>query len=304
MTRPLAVSLVVSLVIPAAFGAGASADRVTGAPITRTVYVVATDSKRVPVKDLTADEFVVKEDGKTREVVKAALATEPMQVCIIVDDNGTGLFRSGIATFVQRLLGKNQFAISTVTGQVQRVLDYTSNVQMLSEAINGLKARSGAPDGGQLLAGISETAREQLKRKISRPIILALTVGGEEHSTLPAHHVLDQLRDSGAALYVTSVAASALRGTVTAQKPADLLEGNLNLHEVLGDGSKQSGGRHDEIVAAAGVVQGLQLVAEELANQYVVSYVLPEGVKPSEKLNVTVKRRGVQVRAPSRIPER
>ena len=38
------------------------------------------------------------------------------------------------------------------------------------------------------------------KRKASRPIIVALTVGGEEHSTLPAHHVLDNLRQSGAAL--------------------------------------------------------------------------------------------------------
>ena len=304
MTRPLALSLLVSLALPAAFGAGVSADRAAGAPITRTVYVVATDSKRVPVKDLKPDEFVVKEDGKIREVVKAQLATEPMQVCIIVDDNGTGLFRSGIAAFVQRLLGRNQFAIQTVTGQVMKVLDYSSDVKALSEAITGLKARAGAPDGGQLLAGISEAANDQTRRKAIRPIILALTVGGEEHSTLPAHHVLNQIRDSGAALYVTSVAPSALRGTAAVEKPADLLEGPLNLNEVLGDGSKQSGGRHDEIVAAAGIVAGLQLVAEELANQYVVSYVLPEGVKPSEKLNVTVKRRGVQVRAPSRIPER
>ena len=304
MTRPLALSLVASLAVPVAFGAGTSADNVTGAPITRTVYVVATDAKRVPVTDLTAADFVVKEDGKTREVTKAELATAPMQVHIIVDDNGTGLFRSGIATFVQRLLGRNQFAISTVTGQVMRVVDYTTNVQELSEAISGLKARAGTPDGGQLLAGISETARDQLKRRAVRPIILALTVGGEEHSTLPAHHVLDQLRDSGSALYVTSVAASALRGTAAVQKPADLLEGHLNLQEVLGDGSKQSGGRHDEIVATAGIVQGLQVIAEELANQYVVSYVLPEGVRPSEKLNVTVKRRGVLVRAPSRVPER
>jgi VWFA-related protein len=304
MTRLLALPLVASLAVPAAFDAGVSADRAVGAPITRTVYVVATDNKRAPVTDLKPDEFVVKEDGKTREVVKAELASDPLQVAIIVDDNGTGLFRAGIATFVQRLLGRNQFAISTVTGQVMRVTDFTSDVKTLSEAITGLKARAGAPDGGQLLAGISEAARDHTKRRAGRPIILALTVGGEEHSTLPAHHVLDQLRDSGAALYVTSVAPSALRGTAAVEKPADLLEGPLNLNEVLGDGSKQSGGRHDAIVAAAGIVAGLQLIAEELANQYVVSYVLPEGVKPNEKLNVTVKRRGVQVRAPSRIPER
>ena len=42
-------------------------------------------------------------------------------------------------------------------------------------------------------------------------MIVALTVGGEEHSTLPAHHVLDKLRQSGASLHVIMVVNTALR---------------------------------------------------------------------------------------------
>ncbi len=37
------------------------------------------------------------------------------------------------------------------------------------------------------------------------PIIVVLTVGGEEHSTLPAHHVLEELQKSGAALNVIAI---------------------------------------------------------------------------------------------------
>ena len=127
-----------------------------------------------------------------------------------------------------------------------------------------------------------------------------MTVGGEEHSPMQPSHVLDQLRKSGASLYVVSVAESTLRSTAAVNKPADLLGENLAKNEVIGDGPKQSGGRHDEIVAAPGVVQAIQLLAEELANQYAVTYVLPDGVKPSDKLNVTTKRRGAVLRAPVR----
>ena len=45
------------------------------------------------------------------------------------------------------------------------------------------------------------------KREAPRPIIIALSVPGEEHSTLPARHVLDKLKDSGASLHVFLVAA-------------------------------------------------------------------------------------------------
>ena len=78
----------------------------------------------------------------------------------------------------------------------------------------------------------------------------------------------------------------------------------MNRNKVLGDGPKQSGGRHEEMIATAGVPKALQLVADDLLNQYVVSYSLPAGVKPSGKIAVAVGRRGVTLRAPTRVPDR
>jgi VWFA-related protein len=296
MTRLMVSSIVVALASAGATGAPA--------PTQRTVYVTVTDAKRVPIRDLTAADFVVKEDGKTREVLKAELATAPLRIAIIVDDNGTGIFRSSAATFIQRLLGKADFSLSSVTGQVLKIVEYTGNATALGEGLSKLSARAATNDGGQLLSGIFEAAKEIEQRKPARPVILALTVGGEEHSPLPAHHVLDQLRKSGAALYVTSVADSTLRSTAVVNKPAELLGENLNKNEVIGDGPKQSGGRHDEIVAAPGIIQSIQQLAEELANQYVVTYVLPDGVRPNEKLDVTTKRKGAVLRAPKRVPDK
>jgi hypothetical protein len=155
-----------------------------GAPVrTNTVYVTVTESTGVPVLDLTPTDFAIKEDGKNRDVLGAEVANAPLQIMLIVDDNGTGFFRSGLMQFVQQMQGRADIALSTVTGQTQKLVDYTPNPERVAEAIATLSARPGTPDGGQLLEGIFQAAKEQEKREARRPVIVALTVGGEEHIT-------------------------------------------------------------------------------------------------------------------------
>jgi VWFA-related protein len=268
------------------------------------VYLTVTEGTGAPVLDLTSEDFLVKEDGKDRDVLNARLARDPLQLMILVDDNGTGIFRSGLLQFVQQLQGRAEMALSTVVGQTQRVVNYTANAQAVANAIAALTARPGTPDGGQLLEGIYQSAREQEKRESSRPVIVALTVGGEEHSTVPAHVVLDQLAKSGSTLYVIQIANSALRSTVQVTQPRQLLGENLNLSAVLGEGPKQTGGWREEIVATTGLVLGLGRIAAELKNQYALEYSRPPKGKPLEKLNVSVKRHGLTLRAPTKVAGR
>ena len=129
-------------------------------------------------------------------------------------------------------------------------------------------------------------------------------MGGEEHTPLPPHHVLEQLRKSGAALHVVSVIGSQLRPTAQPSRAGDLLNENLGINEVLGDGPKRSGGRREEVPAIAGAVTGLQQLAETLKRQYVVEYALPDGVKPADRFSVSTKRRDVTLRAPTHIPNK
>ena len=269
--------------------------------LTRTVFVTVVDKTGAPVTDLSADDFVVKEGGKERPVVEAGMTSVPLRIALVVDDNGTGIFRYGVAKFIERLQGRAEFALSTVAGQHLKLVDYTTNADRLMAAISQLSARPGTNDGGQLLEGIFETAKDLQKRKAPRPVIVVLTVGGEEHSTLPAHHVLEELQKSGAALHVIAINSSALRAMAAVSKPGALLEENLNLSEVLGDGPKQSGGTRGEIVPSAGIVYGLQELAETLRNQYAVSFSRPDPPKGTDKLSISVKRSGLTVRAPVRL---
>jgi VWFA-related protein len=269
--------------------------------VTRAVYVSVFDKNDVPVTDLGPNDFVVKEGGKTRDVVEAGMANVPMRIALLVDDNGTGIFRYGVVKFIERLQGRAEFALSTVNGQNQKLVDYTADVNLLTAAIGQLTARPGTNDGGQLLEGIFETAKDFQKRPTRRPVIVVLTVGGEEHSTLPAHHVLEELLKSGAALHVFAINSAAIRPTAAVSRPGALLEENMNLSEVLGDGPKQSGGKREEIVAAPGVVVGLQQLAEALRTQYAVSFSRSDPPKSGDKISVSVKRSGLTVRAPMKL---
>jgi hypothetical protein len=271
---------------------------------TRTVYITALTSNGASITDLTAADLTVKEGGKARAVLTAEPATARLQVSVIIDDNGSGLFRAPVAQFLNRLLEYGDFAISSVTGQVQQLVGYTHDVSALRGALDRIGPRAATPDGGQLIEAVADSATQLLQREAVRPVIVALTVGGDEQSPLSGDVVLDQLRDSRAALYVVSVASSFIRAATRPNRPADLLDEPLNLARVLGDGPKQSGGRHEEIVAVPGLLFGLQRIADELVHQYVVTYEVPAGVKPDERVSISTSRKGVTLHAPSRIPAR
>jgi len=270
-----------------------------------TVYLTVTEENTgAPVLDLTAEDFVVKEDGKDRDVVTLRLARERLHLMILVDDNGSGIFRSGLLQFIHQLQGHATMGLSTVVGQTHKLVDYTANAQTVATAAATLSARPGTNDGGQLLEGIYQSARDQHKLEASRPVIVALTVGGEEHSTVPAHLVLDQLAKSRSTLYVIQVVGTLMRPTVPITQSRQLLAENLNLSEVLGEGPKQTGGWREEMVASTGLVPGLGRIAAELKNQYALEYARPAKSKPLEKLNVSVKRRGLNLRAPTKVAGR
>jgi len=268
------------------------------------VYALATDNRNLAVTDLTVADFTLKEDGKPRQIVSVEPATVTAQVAVLVDDNGSGIFRYGLGQFVQRVQGRADVSLRVVTGQVRKITEYTDDLRSLSAGLMELGVRPATPDGGQLLEGISEAAKELKRREAPRGVILALTVGGEEQSPLLARHVLDDLHASRAALFVLYAANAAVRNTAAAVKPADLLAGNHNLDQVLGDGPAQSGGRRRDVIATQALLTDLQDVATALNAQYAITYLRPPDRNPPQKMQVSVQRRGITVTAPTRAPAR
>ena len=141
--------------------------------------------------------------------------------------------------------------------QPETVVDYSPSGGVLREGLLRLGAR-GRQRGAQLMEAIHEVTKD-VRREGTRPVIVVVRVGYEAPTTVPGDQVREQLRKSGAILYVvSSVGAqrappsqarpgiSAEQAQLRADEDAD---GALDLGQVLGDGSRESGGRHEQIVS-------------------------------------------------------
>jgi hypothetical protein len=56
-----------------------------------------------------------------------------------------------------------------------------------------------------------------------------------------------------------------------------------------------------ELVSVS-LAKGVEQIADELLNSYEVVYAVPDGAKPSDKLQVSTKRKNATVWAPNRPP--
>src|SRR5437660_10907441 len=81
------------------------------AETTRTVYLSAVDSKGAPITDLTAADLVVKEGGQDRKVASLAEASGPLEIAMLDDDSGGGLFLTSVLQVIQTFQDKAVYAI-------------------------------------------------------------------------------------------------------------------------------------------------------------------------------------------------
>jgi VWFA-related protein len=271
--------------------------RLPAAPLNRTVLVTVTDRGGAPVTDLTPADFVVKEGGKEREIVKAERAKARLRLALGIEERlaPDTAVRLGVFEFVKRIASAAEISVITIGLANRTVVDFTSDPAALVGGINTLTLN--AVRESNLAEGILEIVEGFIAKKPERPAIVVVAIAGGPTSTDP-RNVLAKLGDSGATLHTV-----ALGGAGMSSAPVGGLSDEGGRDQVLGDGPKQSGGRHLTANATAGVPKALQQIADDLLSQYAITYVLPDGVKPTKRISITTKRRGVTLRAPSTIPD-
>jgi hypothetical protein len=220
----------------------------------------------------------------------------PLRVALIVSDRGGGQFQLGALRFAEALLGHGEISITGIVVQPERLTDFTASTEALRAALLRLGRRSTPPDSGaQLIEAIVDVSKT-VRREGWRPAIVVMRSGGEALTPISAPAVHRALRESGALFYAVSPIRSEGRSWPDAHG-----ESRLVLPSVLGDGPRESGGRHAEVVVNT-MVPTMQQIALELINQYEIQYTLAAGVRPGDRLSVRSTRRNVTVRAPSRPP--
>jgi VWFA-related protein len=297
--RTLPVRLAAGVLIPIALTGGSARPAAAAElPTNRTVFVTITDGNGAAVTDLTPADFVVKEGGKEREITQAAPATAKMHLVLAVEERlvGDAATRQAIFDFLKRMVSIAEIRMVIVGLRNQMVVDYTTRIDSFVEAINNFTLNP-AKDSA-VAEGVMEISNDFVQTKRERPVMVVVALGGGQ-SGVESRAVLDKIRDSGVTMYSATLGAA--QANVT---PLGGLSDQAGREQVLGDGPKQSGGRRIEVGATAGMPKALQQIANDLTAQYAITYVLPDGVKLDRRFNITVKRRGLNLRAPSTIPDR
>jgi VWFA-related protein len=257
-------------------------------------YVSVVDGKGNPAPGLTAEDFRVREDGIAREVLKAGPATEPLTVALLVDDSqaasaGILMIREALQNFLTALAGKAEISIVTFGERPTIAVDYTTDQKKLLDGANRIFPRTGA--GGYLLDAIVDVSKGMQKRKPKRPVIAVLVIeAGAEFSNRYYESVLTEVDKGGAALHVVAIG----------QPNSSLTDEIRNRNQVIAEGTERTGGRRDQVLAITAAPEKMKQLANELLQQYVVTYSRPETLIPPEKIEVTVTKPGLTARARTR----
>ena len=149
--------------------------------------VLVLDAHGKTVRGLTAEDFIVKEDNKPQEVATLSLGNSedlPRSIVLVIDYSvsQSPYIRTSIESaklLVDKLNPKDRMAI--VTDDVNLLVDFTSNKELLKTQLEGLKTSALSGNIGQseqydaLLASLNEL----FDNEDVRPIIIFQTDGDQ-----------------------------------------------------------------------------------------------------------------------------
>lgn len=278
-------------VLAVATVAGAGAAHAQGE---RSIYASVLDKEGGPVGTLQATDFIVREDGVQREVLRAVKADDPLQIAVLVDTSQAAEryvadIRRALKRFVQEMDGRHEIALIGFGERPTVLAEYTSDPERLEAGIGKLFARTGS--GAYALDAIVEASRGLRLREGARRVIVLITTEGPEFSNRFHEQVLDDLRTS----------ATLHSFVITRRGGAGLDDGRRQRELTLAKGTTLTGGRREHLLSSMALRDRLAALANELNNQYRVDYAAPTALIPPEEVEVAVKRADLTVRAP-RVP--
>jgi len=252
----------------------------------QTAYVSVLDKASHPVGGLDVADFVVKEDGKAREVLRAGRTSDPIDLAVIVDNSFASQpyildIRKALGAFFEKM-SEQQAAIALV-GMADRptvLMDYQSGIGETKKGIEKIFAQPGS--GMVFQDTLVQTLRGLSRRDNPRRAVLVITGEGTDFSNTPYQNTLDVIRDSGAALHVvllTDRSSAAVRDDHARERAL-----------VIDEGTRLSGGRRQDVLSSMAYGDALARVAEDLGNQYKIVYGRPGVLVPPKTFEVSVKK--------------
>jgi VWFA-related protein len=258
-------------------------------PRERTLRVSALDKEGDPVERLTPSDVVVREDDRAREVLRVTRATEPMQIAVLVDNSASTSpyitdMREGLRAFLEAIGPGNELSLVTYADRPTLLTSFSKSPAEFEKGIGRLFAQPNS--GAYLLEAILETSQGFIKREAPRPVIVVVGTEGVEFSNSGYEQVLERLHESGAQLHVLQLVD---------QEP-DRTQEERYRSIVIDRGTRETGGRRDNLLASLSLPNALRSLAVELKSQFDVVYSRPESLIPPRDVEVSSARPDLEVR--------
>lgn len=259
----------------------------------RSVVVTVLDRSGSPVRDLSADALVIREDGVAREIVSITPAPPPTEIALLVDDSQAAMplvrdlreALNGFADAVADMAPAPAVRVATIGDRPTVVVDFNPSFSAVSRGIDRISPRPGS--GATLMEAIVETTRDLRARKAQRPVVVAFVVeAGPEFGTLRRDHVADALREAGAALWTVVLTSARGSGGSDADRERDM---------VIGDVTRESGGLNRTVLAGQQLPAAFERLAATLGSGYEVTYGRPERLIPPSRIEIQARDEALTV---------
>jgi hypothetical protein len=245
----------------------------------RTVLATVVDNRGRTIVDIDPDDFVIRETGQSREVLSVRVADYPV---VVVLDNGQGgggdfdAIRSAAGRFIGRI-GRRPVAL-VAADPPELVATFEDDRAVVTDRLENLKV---SQSGEGLFQAIVNGARavEELGAAFSAIVV----VSASPISSVPSE-LLTPILDSGATVHVV-VLQSSSGSTGTPGRSTETLR-------VLTDETK---GQFMTIFAAASYQAALDRLADRLAPELMIEYVVPVGSSSGNDVQLGVRIPGARV---------
>jgi hypothetical protein len=259
------------------------------------VYVSIADNKGKPIAGLTAADFKIAIDGREQEVLSAVPATEPISTVIITDRLGLDpaysnfTVHAALADFVKvmRTVPDTRIALTTFDGPVVRITGLNAPPADLNKAIGRLS--TSATESGLLDAVVDACELLRDARTDRRVIFAMFAAYRADTSTQWNDRTLTTMWQSNASLW--ALEAQSVGGGASG--------GNAAREEVVGLGSRLSGGLHISVGSGVGLSTQAKAMATLITNQYVVTYAPGSDANTNSRRTVAVSRNGARILFPT-----
>jgi Ca-activated chloride channel homolog len=254
------------------------------------VYVTVTDSQKRLVPDLLQEDFEVLDNGKPQAINVFQDKPLPITITVMLDTSGSmttslELVKEGAEQFVIRMLPGDKGQVGEFNDKIR--FHPGSFIEDRDQLIYALKHDIDFGYPTRLWDAVDESIT-RLEGMEGRKVVLVFTDGDDTASHIGLGKVMDRAREKDVMVYAIGLQNEYFNGQRMVRSQPD--RGLKHLAE-------ETGGGYFELKRTADLNETFTRVAQELHSQYVLGF-SPETLDGKvHKLDVRVKKSGMNARA-------